>query len=284
VSNLFTITIPDSPAALLVTYGAGALIRVQSSPTEGGLYGDIPNPTQPIVAGVTTYPVYDSDGLPSDWYKFRYESEDGNTVGTYSEATQPQPQSSVYASLATFKNYVRTESDDEDELLGLALAAASRAIDRHTNRTFATTLGAVEDRYYSSLNGVIKIDDLMTASGLAIAWDSAGDYTYATSVDAADYFLAPIGALVVGKPYTAIHVPGLPNGTVKVTGLWGWQQVPLTIQEACLIQASRYWARRNSPYGIAGSPDMGSEMRLLNKLDPDVQHMLASYINWWAAV
>src|SRR5690348_9223267 len=75
VANLFALTIPDSAAALLVTYGAGALIRVQSSPTEAGSYGDVV--TIPIVSGVATYPVYDPTGEAGYSYKYRYEEADG---------------------------------------------------------------------------------------------------------------------------------------------------------------------------------------------------------------
>lgn len=283
MSNLFTIDIPDSPAALLVTYGEGALIRVQSCPTEDGTFGDIPNPTQPILAGVTTYPVYDADGVPNDFYRFRYEAADGDPVGSFSLATQPVAETSVYASLALFKAYVRTESTDEDEILGLALASASRAIDRATNRTFSLALTDLEERYFTAERGIARIDDLMDPTGLIVSYDSAQDQTYSTTLDAADYYLAPIGALTHGKPYTHIYLRTGLSGGIKVSALWGWDAIPLGIQQACLLQASRIWARRNSPYGIAGSPELGNEIRLLSKLDPDVEMLVADYRRWWSA-
>jgi hypothetical protein len=45
-----------------------------------------------------------------------------------------------------------------------------------------------------------------------------------------------------------------------------------------MLQASRFYARRDSPYGVAGSPDLGSEVRLLSKVDPDVAVSLADYV------
>ena len=48
-------------------------------------------------------------------------------------------------------------------------------------------------------------------------------------------------------------------------------------QEATLLQASRLAARRDSPFGVAGSPDAGSEMRLLARVDPDVAVALEPY-------
>lgn len=53
--------------------------------------------------------------------------------------------------------------------------------------------------------------------------------------------------------------------------------VPSTIKLATLMQAGRWAKRRDAPFGIAGSPETGSEMRLLAKLDPDVEVMLGGY-------
>jgi len=54
--------------------------------------------------------------------------------------------------------------------------------------------------------------------------------------------------------------------------------VPTTVKQATLLQASRVFARREAPFGVAGSPDMGSELRLLEKVDPDVAVMLVPYV------
>lgn len=50
--------------------------------------------------------------------------------------------------------------------------------------------------------------------------------------------------------------------------------VPGPVELACLIQASRWFKRKDAPFGIAGSPELGSELRLLSKLDPDVEVLL----------
>lgn len=60
------------------------------------------------------------------------------------------------------------------------------------------------------------------------------------------------------------------------------ESAPSPIRQATLLQASRLFVRKNSPYGIAGSPDMGSELRLLAKLDPDVEVLVRPYrLQWW---
>jgi hypothetical protein len=50
-----------------------------------------------------------------------------------------------------------------------------------------------------------------------------------------------------------------------------------------LLQASRLDFRRVAPAGVAGSPETGSEVRLLARVDPDVAVSLKDYIRWWAA-
>jgi hypothetical protein len=64
---------------------------------------------------------------------------------------------------------------------------------------------------------------------------------------------------------------------VRVTALWGWSAVPPAIEQATLLQASRLLIRRDSPYGVAGSPEAGTEIRLLARLDPDVDVAVAPY-------
>ena len=64
---------------------------------------------------------------------------------------------------------------------------------------------------------------------------------------------------------------------MSVTATFGWAAVPATIHNACLLQASRFFADRNMPHGIAGSPDLGNELRLLAKVHPDVEVMVTPY-------
>lgn len=59
--------------------------------------------------------------------------------------------------------------------------------------------------------------------------------------------------------------------------------MPAVVSSACLIQAARFFVRRDSSYGIAGSPELGNELRLLARLDPDVALLLTSVKRWWAA-
>lgn len=56
----------------------------------------------------------------------------------------------------------------------------------------------------------------------------------------------------------------------------GFTTVPAAVKLACEIQASRWFKRNDAPFGVAGSAEMGTELRLLARLDPDVEVLLDS--------
>lgn len=198
-----------------------------------------------------------------------------------------------YVTSEELKAFVRIDDAADDVQIGLAIAAASRSIDRACNRQFGT-VDAPEARYYTASydrrrrRWVVEIDDLSTSVALAVAYDSDDTGAYADAIT--DYQLKDVNAAANGLPWTrlVVHpnsdtVPGPIEDGVEVTGTFGWAAVPDTIKEACLLQASRVLARRDSPYGVAGSPEAGNEIRLLSKLDPDVALAVRPYYRWWGA-
>lgn len=64
--------------------------------------------------------------------------------------------------------------------------------------------------------------------------------------------------------------------SVRVQGVWGWTSVPAEIAMATKIQASRLFIRRQSPFGIAGTPELGT-VRLTSRLDPDVEALIRPF-------
>jgi hypothetical protein len=174
-----------------------------------------------------------------------------------------------YAQVSDLATYVRIGDDDDDAQLGLAVTTSSRAIDRHCRRQFGL-VAAPEVRYYQprwdrrSCRWVADIDDLMTTTGLLVDGDAV-----------VGPVLLPRNAAVRGEPWTVLAVDA--SDEVAVTARWGWTAIPNPIKQACLLQASRLFARRGSPFGVAGSPEMGNELRLLAKVDPDVAVALAPY-------
>lgn len=198
-----------------------------------------------------------------------------------------------YITSAQLKAYLRISDALDDAQIALAVTAASRAVDNATNRQFGL-VAAPEARYYTAeydsceRRYIIEIDDLMVVTGASIVADVGGEGTYDVSITS--YDLKPANAVSKGKPYTQLWVrtagviqPIELTDGVEVTAQWGWTAVPDTVEQATLIQAARFFTRREAPFGIAGSPDSGSEMRLLARVDPDVGLMLQSYYRWWGA-
>lgn len=170
-----------------------------------------------------------------------------------------------YTTVEALQDYLRIPDNADNVVLGLAITTASRAIDRALNRTFDPQLVTAEARVFESSGNRVEIDDLFTDSDLVVDGVS-------------DYYLAPRK----GGPWTAVIGSSLPE-LVTVTAKFGWPEIPDAIKQATLLQASRLVARRDSPYGVAGSPDAGSEVRLLARVDPDVEVAIGAYRRWWAA-
>lgn len=198
-----------------------------------------------------------------------------------------------YATAAELKAFTRISDTADDAQVALAITAASRAIDRHTGRQFGV-VGAAEERWFTArwdrrrCRWVIDIDDLMATTNFDAQVQDA-DAVDVGAID--DYTLEPRNAAAYSRPWTQLVVRPTsaytPTGVVdevSITALWGWTAVPTPVKESTLLQASRLLARRDSPFGIAGSPDVGSELRLLARVDVDVAVALGPYIRWWGGV
>lgn len=199
-----------------------------------------------------------------------------------------------YASTAELRAYLRIPAGDtgDDTNIALAAVAASRTVDHHTNRQFGLVDPAAEriytwmcDRYAG--RPLLLIDDVQTTASLAVLVDRDNDGTAEDTLTIGDDFeLWPANAAADGKPWTGLWLKSgvtFPSylDAVSVTAKWGWTAVPDTVKAATLVQAARYFTRQQAPFGVAGSPELGSELRLLQKVDVDVAVMLRSYVRNW---
>lgn len=196
-----------------------------------------------------------------------------------------------YITLAEAKAFMGDTTTTHDADIATAITAASRAIDLCTNRQFGK-VSVAEQRFYTAVwdrrrcRWVVRIDDLMSTSGFAAVILDANGATVGTLTE---YTLEPRNAAAVSKPWTELVVKStstrFPTGArdeVAITALWGWTSVPAAVVEAAKLQTNRLASRRESPYGVAGSPQIGSELRLLARVDPDVAVSLSDYVRWWA--
>lgn len=188
---------------------------------------------------------------------------------------------SSYATVGELKARIGIGDSIDDATLAAVLEAVSRGIDNHCGRFFYQTAAGTA-RTYTPKNGVsVLIDDCVSLS--AVAADHDGDRTYEETWQTTDYDLLPENAAADGLPYWELAIT--PNGSytlpagvrkgLKLTGVWGWPAAPDPVKEACLIQASRVFKRKDSPFGITGSPELG-QMRL-GRFDPDVAWLLEPY-------
>ena len=178
-----------------------------------------------------------------------------------------------YVTVDEVADYLRLGDTLDDVELAVWVTAASRAIDKRTNRQFGQLAAPAARTYrrpasYDVTTGLwlLEIDDVQDVTGMLV-----GGVVYAS----AGAVLLPDNAPADGEPWTRLGFTTSPTLPLVVTARFGWQAVPTQVVAAVKLQCSRWNARRDSPYGVAGSPAEGSELRLLARLDPDVATTLA---------
>lgn len=180
-----------------------------------------------------------------------------------------------YADAADLADFVRTASDNP--YVGTYGTAAARAVDDFCNRQFGQ-LDAPATFTYDACNAapldngrwLLLIDDVQDITAATVTVDGA-----AVAAGADGYQWWERNAVAKGLPYTGITLADRPSGDVDVFARFGWSAVPAAVPGAVWLQVNRWHIRRESPYGTAGSPSEGSEVRLSARLDPDVRAMLS---------
>jgi len=176
-----------------------------------------------------------------------------------------------------------TPAGADEMALEQILDGASRWIDKFCGRRF---YAEDETRYYTpQYSNLLEVDDLLSVTSLQT--DEDGDRTYDITWASTDYDLYPYNAILDGQPYTLIRVapegdhgfPRVAKG-VKIIGSFGYcaiTSLPADVRDACLLQSERLYKRKDAPFGVAGSGDLG-QMRLIAELDPDVKQLLSAYV------
>lgn len=194
-----------------------------------------------------------------------------------------------YCTLAELKERLWPSGEETDNITNTMLSniitAVSSQIGNFCGRRFYTT-DTTEVRYFTTVDGEYLWPDLDIISVTTMAVDYNADRTYSTSLDTGDYDLLPTNASLDSKPYSYIRIsplgterfPTHQNG-VKIEGYFGWSAIPAAVKEACLLQCQRVWKRKDSPFGMVSNP-VGGEIRMIDKLDPDVQVLLWNYRKW----
>jgi hypothetical protein len=186
-----------------------------------------------------------------------------------------------YCTLTEIKARLGVTVSTYDTILENVVEAVSRQFDAWCKRRFFTTSND-EDRYYdANTNQHVRTDDIVSITSLAT--DENGDRVYERTWASTDYDLLPYNAALDSLPYNRIEVSPLGryrfplhSKAIKLSGKFGFATTPDSVNEACLIQTERIYRRKDSPFGVAGTPEFG-QLRLLARLDPDVEAMLVGY-------
>ena len=192
--------------------------------------------------------------------------------------------SNGYATLGELKASLRVQDALDDDLLSLAIEAASREIDGYCERVFYSTSAT---RVYAPQNiYLVETDDIVSVTTVKTSTDGL---TYDTTLAATDYQLEPLNGIAGGlvSPFTQIRAVGdylwpaySPQtifhleASVQVVGVFGWSAIPAAIRQATVILAMRIFKRLDAPLGMITN-DMGS-MRV-GRFDPDVEALVMPF-------
>lgn len=188
----------------------------------------------------------------------------------------------AYATLAELKAQMDLDAiTTNDTELTRCLDAAAAWIESPAGcgRVFALDATDTTKLFMPTSEGVVDVPDLVSVTSIKV--DTRGDRSYATTLAAADYQLYPL----IGSRYEQIRIwpqsskSFRPDRLVQVVGKFGYVEgaaAPIPIKEANLLLAARLYKRREAPFGILQSTDLGTFTRL-SKEDPDVANLLAPY-------
>lgn len=194
----------------------------------------------------------------------------------------------VYASVPELNARLGAPDDTDDEKMELILHAISRSLDSICHTRFYTT-ASDETRYYTSrFDDVLFVaDDVLSITTLKT--DNDGDRTYGYTWATTDYDLMPSNASLDDEPYT--HIEVTPNGDysfpsvrkgVQIVGKFGYSEsAPHEVREAVLLLATKLFRRKDIPFGVAGSTDLGTviaEIRRAALSDAEIQLLLGKYL------
>lgn len=178
-----------------------------------------------------------------------------------------------YAAVADLRAELGMAATDiaDDARLTAALDAAEATIDEWAGRRFDRQ--PASSRVLPSTTGLVEAPDIAAAGSVVVTGFAA-------------IRLLPGSSAWSGRPYTHIELVGSRfTGSVAVTAEWGWPAVPAEVKVAAVIQAIRLYKRPQAPFGIAGAAEMGGgDLRLMPRIDPDVEQLLRPHRrHWWLA-
>ena len=197
----------------------------------------------------------------------------------------------VYATEADAKEWLDTQKSADGKVFNDLAETASRIIDYRCNRTFGPPPGGpdeVEARVfdagfaYEDYVWQTYIDDLNAEPTLVeIGYNEFDDHW--DPLEPIEYRL--IKPTLEGAPYNIMRLDGRYNiahyryRKIRVTGRWGWTEVPTPVKRACVMLIARLYRRKASPLGTETVGVGGAEfsVQVVERNDPDIMSLLTPY-------
>ena len=163
---------------------------------------------------------------------------------TLSTSSQP---TNVYTTLADVRNGLQIEDSNDDTDIQAAILSASRMIDDYCQRGFYQegTLASPVTKYYTPVSPwYLEIDDLIEPTEIRSRANQSGPFTQVWDLDT-DIMYEPVNNPELGRPVTRLLAitryvfPYFFPQTVKITGVWGFKEIPYEVELACKIQRLR---------------------------------------------
>ena len=196
-----------------------------------------------------------------------------------------------YVDKTDLKNMIGLSGTSQDNNIDNAINASSRLIDQITGRHFYKS-ESVQVKYFTPDNHyILDVPDIATTTGLIVQLDTTDDGSHNKTITLdTDFYLKAINVtdlegdndipyqtlVILDKRSSERFDPDIVKN-VKITATWGYNSVPDAIKQATLLQASRLWKRKDSPFSTYGSGDTG-ETELFQKMDPDAKTLIKPYI------
>ncbi len=275
-------------------YAAGAVIRLQTSATEGGAYVDVSGtgstPSTAIVTGVRSYTGYDPNGIVSSWYRSRFENAGATRLSDWTDPFQVAPEGSgLICSLADVKQELGTTATTDDELILEHIRQVTSDIHSITGRLFLRNPASGTDTFLfdvaTSSRSLRVPQGVAAASTLEVATgsqpESGGTYT---TVTAAQWFLRPVEhQRDYGWPATEIVISDVSGSyfaqgynTVRLIGALGFATVPANIGAIGIrAAAAATLAKGSVGNAVALGPTGG--VTILRNISPEDRQTLDWY-------
>jgi hypothetical protein len=199
-----------------------------------------------------------------------------------------------YVDKDDLKAYIGLTGTAQDNNIDTAIDSACRLIDSICGRKFSQDESVVVKTFTPKSSIYLDTPDISTTTGLIVKLDDNDDGTFETTLTLnTDYIVEPTNPRVIKitggttyyEPYNKITIldtrsserfdPSIKNN-IEITAKWGYSAVPEDIKTATLIQALRYFKRKDTPFNTYGDINTGVS-ELFSRLDPDVQTILKGH-------